>query len=68
MESKKEIIEAGEATEQEIAKIKALLGNPHDVIKAVQKLVEENNMFKVTHIKLTTEKESGKWEEWEKKK
>ena len=52
----KNVIETGKAAEQEISRIKALLGNPHDVIKAVQKLVEENELFKVTSMKLTIER------------
>ena len=52
---KKELIARGEAAEQEVSKIKALLGNPHDIVKAVQKLVEENANFRVKHEKLTVE-------------
>lgn len=44
---KKELIARGEAAEQEVSQIKALLGNPHDAVKAVQKLVDEKASLEI---------------------
>ena len=56
---KKELIARGEAAEQEVSQIKALLGNPHDVVKAVQKLVDERSSMIVKIEKMSVEKQNA---------